>query len=539
MLLGLLVACAEPEQPPSILLITLDTTRADRLGCYGRRDAGTPHLDALAARGVRFDRAYTSAPITLPAHASILTGTEPARHGVRDNGSFDLDASVPTLATRLGESGYQTAAFVSAYPVVATFGLDRGFDLYDDDLPEQESATGTVIGERRAADTLEKARAWIDQRPADRPWFAWVHLFDPHSPYAPPTEWAERWRHDPYQGELAYVDHCLGELFDRLGRDDRLYRVLVAVVADHGESLGEHGEDTHAFLLHDATLRVPWLLAGPGIPAGRTITPVVRTVDLVPTLLDYAGLASLPGVSGRTTRHLIDGDATEPPRPAELETWYPRLRRGWSELVGRVEGSTKVVWAPSSSTPPEAYDLSRDPFERQSTDARLGAALPILERLQRSTALRSPSSTDPPLDPEVERQLTQLGYLSTGGITAASDRPHPRERLPVLRGLAEVQRLIGAQQLERASALLDRLEAMAPDELGIDLNRGRVHRAQGESDPSALERAAAAFGRVIQKNPRHRHAWWALAEVESLRGRSEAAAAARLAAERLGPTSDR
>ncbi|HTK28216.1 MAG TPA: sulfatase, partial [Vicinamibacterales bacterium] len=240
----------------NLLLITIDTLRRDRVGAFGGTGGLTPHLDALAASGLRFTDAYASAPLTLPSHASIFTAVSPPVHGIRTNGLLRLGPSLPTLATILHDRGYRTGAFVGAFVLDARFGLNRGFDVYDDRYGEHHEGDETEGAERRAEDVVKPAAAWISA--GSSPYFAWVHLYDPHEPYRAPEPFASQ--HAPYDAEVAYTDAMVGRLFDSLQAAGRLDRTLVVVSADHGESLGEHGERTHGVFVYDVTTRVPWII---------------------------------------------------------------------------------------------------------------------------------------------------------------------------------------------------------------------------------------------------------------------------------------
>ena len=291
--------------PPNVLLITIDTLRWDHVGAYGATGVATPALDSLAARGVRFETAIAHVPLTGPSHASILTGLTPVRHGVRDNGAFVLAPALPTLATKLRAGGYTTAGFISGFPLERRFGFANGFETYDDRLPRGRSARDAAATERHADETTDRVIAWLSGRPrpaaaanGGAPWFLWVHYFDPHAPYEPPLEYLRKYADHPYDGEIAFVDAQIGRLFDHLSGRGDLAQTVVLVTADHGESLGEHGEDTHGVFIYDATLRVPWIMAGPGVPAGRVASIVARGVDVLPTLLDLAGLAAPPAIDG-------------------------------------------------------------------------------------------------------------------------------------------------------------------------------------------------------------------------------------------------
>jgi choline-sulfatase len=353
-------ACARtPPVRPNILLVTLDTTRADRIGAYGYGAAQTPRLDGLARRGVLFERALSAAPITLPAHTSLMTGAYPFTHGVRNNGTFSLGDTVPTLATTLQAAGYRTAAFVSAFVLDRRFGLARGFDVYDDRAPL----------ERRGDRTAAAACEWLDARAADpAPFFVWLHLYDAHDPYDPPPPFREAFAGRPYDGEIAFDDQAIGSVLDRLERIGRLPATIVAVVADHGESLGEHGEDTHAVFIYESTLRVPMILAGPArLPAGRHVKSTVRGIDLAPTLLDLARQPPLRGAQGQSLMPLVEGtSAAAAPVSAYSESYFPLLYMNWAPLRSIQDERWKFIDAPA----PELYDLQHDPMEQTNLAAR-------------------------------------------------------------------------------------------------------------------------------------------------------------------------
>lgn len=521
--LALLGLCGCAESPPrgsSVLLITLDTTRADRLGCYGHAGADTPVLDRLAARGALFESAYTAAPITLPAHASIFTGTYPQFHGVRDNGSFLLDPRLVTLAEVFADAGFRTGAFVGAYPVDSKFGLNQGFEVYDDQLPPASAATGFSYPERPAAEVVASAADWLAGLDGDARFLAWVHVFDPHAPYAAPEPFASRHAADPYQGEVAYVDHALGELLaglEGLGRGDD---TLIVVVADHGEGLGEHGEETHTALIYDSTMRVPLLLAGPGIPAGLRVGETVRTIDILPTLTELLRLDTPADHQGASLLPLLSG-AAGPPRAAYLESEWPRLQYGWSALRGLVFEGWKIIVAPDAvDSAAELYRIAEDP--RETTDrldevAALDRTRRELARVLAATTADEPFDAARSLSAEDEERLRALGYI---GTPQAEPRPgaDPRERMRVMRGTVAVRNMIREGRLHEALALLDRLEAEDPGGLGLHEHRGLVYRELGARDPSVLPVAAAEFQRALQINPRRADLWVHLGEVQRLRG---------------------
>ena len=328
---------------PNLVLITLDTTRADRLGPYGYSGVQTPVLDRLAAEGVVFDRAITAAPLTLPAHTSIMSGLYPPRHGVRDNGGFFVRDDTVTLAERLREQGYRTGAFVGAYVLDGRWGLNQGFDTYHDHFDVSSVSTPSLAAvERPGNEVADQAIAWLGETAAP-PFFAWIHFFDPHSPYRAPEPYGRLYARQPYLGEIAFADAQIGRVVAFLEQRRLLDNSVVVVVGDHGESLGEHGEGTHGFFVYEATTRVPLIIrtAVEQVHTKRVGT-VVRTVDVMPTVLELLGLETAAGIDGRSLVPLMRGEAQDLGLRAYSEAFYPRLHFGWSELLALHAGSLKV-----------------------------------------------------------------------------------------------------------------------------------------------------------------------------------------------------
>ncbi len=408
---------AAPAPPPSVLMITIDTLRADRVGAYGDAAARTPTIDALARAGVLFEAAYSAAPITLPSHATLLTGLLPPAHGVRGNGSFALGPEPRTLAEALKARGLRTAAFVGAFPLVRRFGLARGFDHYDDAL-ERAPGLHFEFPERRADAVVGAARAWLETQPG--PVFVWIHLYDPHAPHAPPEGFRGP---DPYRGEIAFTDSALAPLLSTW--DARPGASVVVLTADHGEAFGEHDEESHSLFVYDTTLRVPLVVRGPGVPAGRRVTEPVGLVDVAATVSDLAGATALPGTSLRT--QWTPGSAA--PAPLYAETLSPKLDFGWSDLRAWRDGRYKLIRAPR----PELYDTAADPGETTNLIAReterarqMGAAL--------DAALATDVASPQVADPETVERLRSLGYVQgPGGRGSGAD---PKDRTAVARRIA-------------------------------------------------------------------------------------------------------
>jgi arylsulfatase A-like enzyme len=409
-------------QKPTILLLTLDSTRADHLRCYGRQDVETPNLDSLAREGVLFERAYAQVPLCLPSHATILTGTTPRRHGIRDDGQRALAPQIPTLAEQLRQAGYRSAAFVSSTVLDRRFGLDRGFDVYDDDLGPPGKTPGQ--GERSVAtEAVDRALAWLSSA-APGPIFLWVHLDDAKPPHPGlPEALAKAYADRPYLGEIAFMDGEIGKLLAGLRRSSKT--ALVAVVADHGESLGEHGEDSHGRFTYAATTRVPLLLSMPGrLRDGLRIRALVRTMDLTPTLLDLAGLSRPSAVEGASLVPLMVGKAREGPGPAPSESLAPQLRYGMKPVYGLRSGPYLLIRGARA----ELYDSDQDPQERNEASARLPRVVASLARELRSYAPDLPDSSDSATD---EEDLYQR-YRSGLDLESRGDR---KSAIAVYRGI--------------------------------------------------------------------------------------------------------
>ena len=387
----------------NVLLVTIDTLRRDRVGAYGSSAGLTPTIDRLAADGVRYVHAYSHAPMTLPAHASMLTGRVPLRHGVRTNGSYRLPDDVPTLATVLDLAGYRTGAFVGAFVLDARYGLSRGFGAYDDHYSESGRST-FALAERRAADVVQAAGDWILAPGANGKWFAWVHLFDPHAPYQAPAEY--RSGRAPYDAEIAYTDAMLGRLLDRLRAAGALNRTVIVITADHGESLGDHGETTHGLFAYDATLSVPLVISGPGV--GRAVVDgTVGHADILPTVCDLLGVTPPPALDGAS---LVAAQPRD--RKVYFEALDAAITRGWAPLTGVVTAEWKFIDLPE----PELYDLAADPAEAHNLADRDPSRLKTMSEARQAIvagvgATPAAQAASPTAD-AVER-LRSLGYVAT------------------------------------------------------------------------------------------------------------------------------
>jgi arylsulfatase A-like enzyme len=413
----------QPAPPPRarhLVLITIDTLRADRVGAYGYARGRTPRIDALASRGARFEQAYSTAPITLTSHASLMTGRYPPGHGARHNG-VSIDSRVPTLATVLTTAGYATGAFVGAFPLDHRFGLNKGFGTYGDHMPR--SADGRPANERPGRDVSAEALAWLTAHKDDRR-FLWVHFFEPHAPYGDPR--SGRAIADRYDDDVAEADVQVGKIVDALGADAAT--TLVVVASDHGEAFGEHGEVSHSLFVYDTTLRVPLVISGPSI-APRTVTAPVSLVDVAPTILKLLDIKGLD-TDGIDLTPALNGE-TLPERSLYAESFAPLLDFGWAPLRSIRSQGLKYIDAPT----PELYDLARDPGETRDLSGSDAARVATLrEQVQRYTPAAANSGTT---DPEALARLQALGYVAGGG-PGKGERPDPKDRRALAADLARV-----------------------------------------------------------------------------------------------------
>lgn len=401
---------ADPAKRLNLLLVTIDTLRADRVGAYGSNRRLTPSLDRLAAGGVTFTRAFAHTPMTLPSHANILLGRVPPDHGVHDNANFIVPGEFLTLAEHLGGQGYATGAFVGGFPLDSFFGLDQGFSVYDDSFGKQETGVREADargGERKAGEVWTSAQKWLRGQPG--PWFLWVHFYDPHYPYEAPEPYGTKFAGSPYDGEVAYADAILGDLLDDLRVRGLEASTLVVCVGDHGESLGEHGESTHGFLAYNATMWVPMVIRAPGLPP-RVVGQNVSHVDVFPTVCDVLGLERPKALAGVSLLPLMRGRKA-PERPVYFEALSAYYAMGWAPLRGTVSGPRKFIDSPR----PELYDLGRDFGETQNLagDADIGALRKGVDALLQSQASPGGDKARQVSDRATLEKLRSLGYVAS------------------------------------------------------------------------------------------------------------------------------
>ncbi len=455
------------EKDFSVILVTLDTIRADRIGCYGFSRVETPNLDALAARGVKFDNCLAQTPLTLPSHSSIFTGTLPLFHGVRDNGGFVLPEELTTLAEVFKGGGYSTAAFIGAYVLDSKWGLSQGFDYYYDrfDLSKFEKISlGSV--QRPANEVLDQALRWLGEN-KDSKFFAWIHLYDPHTPYEPPPPFAEKYSRNPYVGEIAFVDSQLARLRQFLEENGLEESSFLVIAGDHGESLGEHRESTHGFFVYQEALHVPLIFVTP-FPAlqGLSAPALVSLVDVMPTMLEMAGLPVPSQVQGESLVPFLLRPADDPDRYAYSETYYPRFHYGWSELKSFQNKRYKLIIAPQK----ELYDLSADADETRDLSS---TETDVLARLDAAAAdfigrySQNAHQLDfRKIDPETREKLAALGYI--GAFTDSKKlegKPlaNPKEKIVVFNELSRAREMGMEGQVDEAIAVIRGIIDTDPD----------------------------------------------------------------------------
>lgn len=543
---------------PDVLLVTIDTLRADHVGCYGDARASTPTIDALAARGVRFAEGVAQVPLTLPSHASILTGVTPLVHGVRDNAGFALGPSLPTLAEAFRDAGYDTAAFVSGFPLHHRFGLARGFADYDDRFPRGADSSRLPYIERRADQTLAAASEWLGRRTrAERPLFVWLHLFDPHAPYEPPEPQRSRFLDRPYDGEVAFTDAQLGEFLAawRAARPSR--EPLVLLTADHGEGLGEHGEPTHGLFIYDSTIRVPLILAGPGVPAGKVVNGAAPSIDIAPTLLDFAGQRPMKGVEGHSLRAALQAGRAGG-EPVYIESLFGRLGFGWAPLYGWRQRGLMFIDAPR----PELYDTARDSAQATNLIHDRQDEASRMRRAVQAAVSKAPEARPAAASRETSERLRSLGYVAGGpigepslrdpkdlaGLAARIENAMAVERTDPAKAAAEFRAalredpantvarrhlaiaLSAARQFGAAAAELQGLVASGDASLETLTLLGDCHRLSGR-----FAEALDAFGRAVAKHPEAPEGFDGQGKVLTAQGRTEEARGAFEQALRVAP----
>lgn len=521
--------------PLNVVVITLDTLRADRLGAYGYAAARTPHLDALARAGARFDEAVSASPITGPAHAGIMTGRYPARLGVRDNATTPLPDSAVTLAEMLAANGYDTGGFIGAFILDRPYGFAQGFETFDGFARVDSGREANA--ERPGAVVVDRALQWLSARTADRPFFLWVHLYDPHAPYAAPAPYSTGFAARPYDGEVTYTDAQVGRLFDALRAKDAMDRTVVVALADHGESLGEHGEDEHGVFLYEPVVHVPWFISGPGISAGRVVTDQVRSLDLVPTVMSAVGLPVPDALDGMDLMPLLRGEPRASTPAAYAESFYPRFHYGWSELRSMRADGWKAIDAPR----PELYNLREDPHElRNLYEAQRALADRMIAeaaRLDRDFTSGAPVEAVQP-DADTMERLRSLGYVGTSATTlpVGERGPDPKDRIDERREFkvlmsAAIDDLHGG----RAAAAIIKFEKLiAMNNKAYDLHQllGEAHQATGR-----LPEALGEYEYAAMLNPQAASPVLAAAEVHLAMGNLSSARQRRDQAAALDPRS--
>jgi arylsulfatase A-like enzyme/Tfp pilus assembly protein PilF len=506
--------------------MTLDTTRADRLGAYGYKDIDTPALDRLAAEGVLFEQASTAAPLTLPSHSSIFTSLYPPEHGVRDNGGFFLSPSRQTLASVLKNSGFQTGAVVGAYVLDGKWGLNQGFDTYVDDFDLSKMTGGFGIGDvkRPGNDVVDRALPWLD-KVKDRRFFAWLHFYDAHSPYESPEPFKSRYQSHPYSGAIAYVDSQVARVTAYLEQNQLLDRTVIAVVGDHGEGLNQHREGTHGFFIYQSTMRVPFFIRAPfRLTHARRIADPVRTVDLFPTVLDLVGVPIPKGIAGVSLVPLMTGARPRLDLEVYAEALYPLHHFGWSELRAWRAGQYKVIDAPR----PELYDLDRDPDETTNLyDSRKSVADVMIARLrsqENDDPAKQAAQAAPEVDSETRARLAALGYVGSFVATVSGPstrRADPKDKIELFNLMTESREIArDKDSFDRVVSMLRTVIADDPDVIDAWFNLGNAFYKVGR-----FQEAIGYFAHALQLKPDYDLAVINMANAYRKMGKDDAALA--------------
>jgi arylsulfatase A-like enzyme/tetratricopeptide (TPR) repeat protein len=495
----------------NILLITLDTLRADRLPVYGYNGVKTPNLDRLTSESFVFDDAVSHVPLTLPSHTSMLTGRLPIGHGVRDNAGFLLDPEELTLSEVLKDNGYATSAFVSAFVLDSRWQLNQGFDMYYDDFnlaQFQDVNPGDI--QRKAEDTEIEAVHWLETN-KNRKFFSWVHYYDPHDPYEPPEPYKTQYANNPYDGEIAYTDEYVGRLLDKLKELQVDDKTIIVVAGDHGESLGQHNEATHAMFVYNTTQHVPFFIHVPGAGSSR-IKGVVRLIDLMPTVLDLVGIKVPSTVQGKTLYPMMQGKE-DLKRTAYSESVYAELHYGWSPLESLTTHQYKYIKAPDA----ELYDRLSDPGETKNLIKDKSSIAKVLkDELEEILSTNSRKNLSGPvkMDPETEEKLRALGYIGSASIaTAESRKIDPKSKIHLAHGIMEAFSAVRSKQYQLALEKISPVLAEDPSMTDAHFCAGATYVAMGEYDKGIDE-----LLKTIALRPEHTMALYNIGYAYELKG---------------------
>ncbi len=482
----------------NVILITLDTMRTDHLSCYSERYVQTPNLDAIAREGVIFNKCISQVPLTLPAHTSILSGTYPFYHRVRDNGGFVVPIQLTLISEILKEQEFKTSAFIAAFVLHSKWGLNQGFDLYSDAL-DTTKTNKISLGEvqKRAGPVLHDAREWISEHNKEK-FFCWIHLYDPHTPYDPPSPFNQGvYEGHPYRGEVAYMDHELGLFFEYLKTNKISDNTLLIIVGDHGESLGEHQESTHGFFIYHSCVWVPLIIKAPFVFPVAAIDQYVEHTDIVPTILEALKIPIPPTIQGKSLLPLMFGQKGEKENMAYTETYYPRQHFGWSELKGLYRGEWKYIQAPGE----ELYNINQDTLEQNNLILKQAVEKKDLRsQLIKFVSENSRNALSPAaqsLDEKTRKKLATLGYLSTTIKTSTEDQlPDPKNKIDIYNNLALSKKFSDEQNIPEAIKLLKSILAQDPEIIDAYMFLGNNYFVQ-RNFPEALK----AFRTTLDKKP--------------------------------------
>jgi arylsulfatase A-like enzyme/Flp pilus assembly protein TadD len=507
---------------PNVILITIDTVRADHLGCYGAKNIQTPTLDGLAHDGVVFERALSQVPLTWPSHAVILTGLYPFQNGVQDFTGQPLDARFRSVAQAFKQHGYATGAVVSAFVLDRSWGLARGFDFYDDAFaPEAFANRDLGLVDRRAGESVDRALAWLKKNPR-RPFFFWLHLYDPHSPYDPPEPFRSQYQGRLYDGEIAYADHELGRLIAWLKQNKIYDSSMILFASDHGESLGEHGEHEHGFFVYNATVHVPLIVkppAGSGVRPGRVSRPV-ETAAVAATLLQGAGIRDTMG--GQVQSHGLLGDSAPTDDAAYSETFYPFSSFGWSPLHSLETSRYHYIEAPQ----PELYDLAADPEETNNLAAQQTATVAVLkDKLQKMLSDRPykpPENSSSGLSTDALDKLRSLGYVAyrspVSSSALASGLPDPKTKLWEFNSILGAEDALRAGDTAKGKSLLLQVREKDPEMYVVPFVLGETALGQQQWEEAAVE-----LRKCLELNPHFDQAMLGLARALIFLGKGDEA----------------